>query len=190
MTIYRWLFVALWLGLIIFWAIAAVGAKRSLGSRQVWSGIGRRLTVVALALIVLAVPPVRHAFRELQAYQKQSVVLGIAGVVLCVAGMGLAILARLYLGRNWGMPISRKENPELVTEGPYAYVRHPIYSGIMLAMLGTAIGASAFWAVPLVLFGGYFAYSARREEEIMIAQFPERYPAYMRRTRMLVPFVL
>jgi protein-S-isoprenylcysteine O-methyltransferase Ste14 len=62
--------------------------------------------------------------------------------------------------------------------------------GIMLAMLGTAIGASVFWIVPLILFGGYFVYCARREEEIMIAQFPEQYPAYMRRTRMLLPLVL
>jgi protein-S-isoprenylcysteine O-methyltransferase Ste14 len=60
----------------------------------------------------------------------------------------------------------------------------------MLAMVGTAIGASAFWVVPLVLFGGYFVYSARREEKIMTAQFPEQYPAYMRRTWMLLPFAL
>jgi protein-S-isoprenylcysteine O-methyltransferase Ste14 len=117
------------------------------------------------------------------------VVLGVAGVVLCVAGVALAVLGRLYLGRNWGMPGSRKENPELVTNGPYQYVRHPIYGGIMLAMLGTAIGASAFWIVPLILFSGYFVYSARREEKIMIAQFPQQYPAYMRRTTMLLPFV-
>jgi protein-S-isoprenylcysteine O-methyltransferase Ste14 len=65
--------------------------------------------------------------------------------------VGLAVLGRFYLGRNWGLPASRKENPELVTDGPYSYVRHPIYGGILLAMLGTAIGAGAFWVVPLVL---------------------------------------
>jgi protein-S-isoprenylcysteine O-methyltransferase Ste14 len=188
MTIYRSLIVALWLGLIVYWAVSSIGAKRSLGPRQTWNGIGLRLIVVALVLIVLAVPPVRQTFRDLQAYQTRSMVLGFAGVVLCAAGVGLAVLGRLYLGRNWGMPGSRKENPELVTNGPYQYVRHPIYGGIMLAMLGTAIGASAFWVVPLVLFSGYFVYSARCEEKIMIAQFPEQYPAYMQRTRMLLPF--
>lgn len=190
MTVYRWLIVALWLGLIAYWAVSAVGAKRSLGSRQTWKEIGLRLIVVALVLIVLAVPSVRHTFRDLQAYQKQSPVLGTAGVVLCVAGVGLAALARLYLGRNWGRPVSRKENPELVTNGPYGYVRHPIYLGIMLAMLGTTIGASAFWVIPFVLFSGYFVYSARCEEKIMIEQFPEQYPAYMQRTRMLLPLAL
>ena len=88
------------------------------------------------------------------------------------------------------MPVSRKEDPELVMSGPYAHVRHPIYGGIMLAMLGTTIGATVFWSVPLLVFSLYFLSAARREESIMIAQFPEQYPAYMRRTRMLLPFVL
>jgi protein-S-isoprenylcysteine O-methyltransferase Ste14 len=190
MNIYRWLIVALWLGLITYWAISALGAKPSLGARRTRKEIGLRLIVVALVLIVLAVPAVRQTFRALQAYQARSVVLGVAGVVLCVAGVGLAVLGRFYLGRNWGLPASRKENPELVTNGPYQYVRHPIYGGMALAMLGTAIGASAFWVVPLVLFSWYFVYSARREEKIMIAQFPAQYPAYMRRTRMFLPFAL
>jgi protein-S-isoprenylcysteine O-methyltransferase Ste14 len=190
MTIYRWLIVALWLGLIAYWATSAVRGKPSLGARQTWKEIGLRLIVVALVLIVLAVPPVRLTFRALQAYQAQSVVLGVAGVVLCVVGVGLAVLGRFYLGSNWGLPASRKENPELVTDGPYRYVRHPIYGGILLAMLGTAIGAGAFWVVPLVPFSVYFVYNAGREERIMIAQFPEQYPAYMRRTRMFLPFVL
>jgi protein-S-isoprenylcysteine O-methyltransferase Ste14 len=190
MTIYRWIIVALWLGLMAFWGVAAVGAKRSIGPLLTWKEIGLRLIVVAAVLIVLAVPPVRHTFRDLQAYQARSLVLGVAGVVLCVIGVGLAVLGRLYLGRNWGLPASRRENAELVTNGPYRYVRHPIYGGVMLAMLGTAIGAAVFWVVPLVLFSGYFVYSARREEKIMVAQFPEQYPAYMRHTWMLLPFVL
>ena len=100
------------------------------------------------------------------------------------------MFARVYLGRNWGMPMSRKEHPELVTGGPYAVVRHPIYTGIILAMLGSAIGESLFWALPLMLFAAYFVHCARQEEELMRAQFPDQYPDYMRRTNMIVPFVL
>jgi protein-S-isoprenylcysteine O-methyltransferase Ste14 len=190
MTIYRWIIVALWLGLIAFWAAAAIGVKRNLGRRAIWKEFGLRLLVGALALLLLALPPLRHVLRELQADQTRSALLGIIGVVLCAAGVGLMVAARIHLGRNWGMPVSRKEDPELITTGPYAHVRHPIYGGIMLAMLGTTIGASAFWAVPLVLFSVYFVYAARREETNMIIQFPEQYPAYMRRTRMLLPLVL
>ncbi|MDE2061371.1 MAG: isoprenylcysteine carboxylmethyltransferase family protein [Bradyrhizobium sp.] len=116
--------------------------------------------------------------------------LGVVGVLLCSAGAALMVFARIHLGRNWGMPASRKENPELVTSGPYAYVRHPIYAGIMLAMLGTTIGVSPYWAVPLVLFGGYFVYAAPQEEHIMTEQFPEQYSAYKRRTWMLAPYVI
>jgi protein-S-isoprenylcysteine O-methyltransferase Ste14 len=105
-------------------------------------------------------------------------------------GLGLAIFARINLGRNWGAPMSRKQEPELVTSGPYAVIRHPIYSGIMLAMLGSAMGQSAVWWLLLICYGAYFIYSARRKEEFMSAQFGEAYRAYRRRTRMLMPFVL
>jgi protein-S-isoprenylcysteine O-methyltransferase Ste14 len=190
MTIYRWLIVALWLGIGAYWAASAIGVKRNVGAPLAWKEIGLRVLIVALALLVLAVPPFRHRLQELQADQTRSALLGMIGVALCAAGVGLMVAARIHLGRNWGMPISRKENPELVTSGPYACVRHPIYGGIILAMLGTTIGASVFWAVPLLLFSPYFVYAARREENIMITQFPEQYPAYMRRTQMLLPYLL
>jgi protein-S-isoprenylcysteine O-methyltransferase Ste14 len=189
MTIYRWLIVALWLGLTAYWAASANGVKRNLGPRAIWNEIGLRLVLGALVLLVLAVPPVRHLFGRLQADQTRSALLGTIGVVVCAAGVGVMVAARIHFGRNWGMPTSRKENPELITSGPYEYVRHPIYCGIMLAMLGMTIGASVFWAVPLLLFSPYFIHAARREEDFMIMQFPEQYPAYKRRTPMLLPFV-
>lgn len=116
--------------------------------------------------------------------------MGAIGAVCTALGIGLAIFARAYLGRNWGVPMSRKENPELVTGGPYAFIRHPIYAGVILAMLGSMIGESVYWTLPLILFGAYFIYSARREEQLMSTQFPEQYPSYIKRTKMFVPFVL
>lgn len=86
--------------------------------------------------------------------------------------------------------MSVKEDPELVTTGPYAYVRHPIYAGLWLVMLGSAIAQSASWLVGLVALGAYFFYSARREEKTMLKQFPDAYGAHMKRTKMFVPFVL
>jgi protein-S-isoprenylcysteine O-methyltransferase Ste14 len=190
MKIYSWLIITLWLVLIVYWAISAASAKRSIGTRAWWKESALRLIVVALILIALHFPVLRHALLAAHAYAASSMLMGIIGVALCAIGVGLAILARVHLGRNWGMPMSRKENPELVTTGPYAFVRHPIYTGMLLAILGTAIGASVFWLLPLTLFGAYFIYSARCEEKLMIEQFPEQYPAYMKRTKMLLPFVL
>ncbi len=114
----------------------------------------------------------------------------LGGAALCVLGMAFAIWARIYLGRNWGMPMSRKEDPYLVTGGPYAYVRHPIYGGLLIAMLGSSIGGMIVWSIPLLLCVVYFVYSARTEEKLMREQFPEQYPAYMKRTKMFVPFVI
>ena len=111
------------------------------------------------------------------------------GLAFFVLGLALAIWARLYLGRNWGMPMSQKVDPELITTGPYHSIRHPIYSGIILAMIGTAIAVSVYWLVAVVLLGAYFVYSAVMEERLMTGLFPGSYPEYKRSTKMLIPFI-
>jgi protein-S-isoprenylcysteine O-methyltransferase Ste14 len=191
MTISHWLIAALWLIFVAYWAVMGVRAKRTIGGRFWRTEAGWRVAVVVLILLALRLPVVRHALRNTQAHAAAaSPLLGLIAVVLCGFGIGLAIWARSHLGRNWGMPMARKESPELITSGPYAAVRHPIYTGIFVAMLGSAIAVSPFWLIPLVLFGIYFVYSARKEEKLMMAQFPQQYPQYMSRTKMFVPFVL
>ncbi len=192
MTIYNWLIIALWLALVAYWAVSAVGVKRNIGGVSIlWREIGLRLGVLVLVLLALRSSIFSNALRNARAYAvNTSTLMGLIGVVFCALGVGLAVLARVRLGRNWGMPMSRKERPELVTTGPYAFVRHPIYTGMLLALLGSTIGQSIFWLLPLILCGAYFLYSAQREEKFMIEQFPQQYPAYMRRTKMLLPFVL
>jgi protein-S-isoprenylcysteine O-methyltransferase Ste14 len=85
--------------------------------------------------------------------------------------------------------MTQKDDPELVTSGPYHLVRHPIYSGILLAGVGTAVALSWLWLTAVVLAGIYFVYSATVEERFMTEQFPDAYPQYVRSTKMLVPFV-
>jgi protein-S-isoprenylcysteine O-methyltransferase Ste14 len=190
MTIFQWIIPALWLVFIIYWGISALSAKRSLGAMS-WCRHGLlRLAIIVAAIGALHAAGAGRALGAMQVYQAHSLLLGAIGTALVLPGFGLAIFARISLGRNWGMPMSRKAEPELVTGGPYAFVRHPIYSGIIVAMLGSAIGQSLVWALPLVLSIPYFLYSARREEELMREQFPEQYPPYMRRTKMIVPFLL
>ena len=192
MTLYGWLIFALWLTLVAYWGLSAGAVTRSIGSRWIWwREITVRLGFFALVVLALQVAVVGHALPNARLYAlNTSMLMGLIGFVFSVLGIGLAILARAYLGRNWGMPMLNKENPELITTGPYAVVRHPIYSGMLLAMLGSAIGQSAFWLLPLIVYGPYFILSARREEKLLSEQFPERYRAYMKRTRMLLPFVL
>ena len=190
MTVFQRIILVFWLFFIVYWAISAVGAKRSVGGNAWWKQSLLRLCIVVLLLVAFRIPWVGHSLHVVQLHQTGNWLLGAIGAALVCLGIGLAVFARVYLGRNWGMPMSKKEDPELVTGGPYAFVRHPIYTGIILAMLGSTIGEAIYWVLPLILFGAYFFYSARREEELMREQFGAHYQDYMRRTKMIVPFVL
>jgi protein-S-isoprenylcysteine O-methyltransferase Ste14 len=86
--------------------------------------------------------------------------------------------------------MTRKEQPELVTSGPYRLVRHPIYFGILAGLLGTAAALGWHWLIAVALAGVYFVYSATVEERYLAATFPDDYPRYRRATKMLVPFLL
>ena len=110
-------------------------------------------------------------------------------MALFLIGLGLAVWARVHLGRNWAHPMSEKVDAELVTTGPYQYIRNPIYSGIMLAAIGTAVAVSWYWLVAVALMGSYFVYSASVEEHTMERLFPDTYPAYRRSTKKLIPFI-
>jgi protein-S-isoprenylcysteine O-methyltransferase Ste14 len=164
----------------VYWLIAATAAKASTRNRRSRPAAGV-IIIVFVALRVL---------RGRDTLMIHSVPVQVVGVVLFVAGLALAVWARIYLGRNWGMPMSERAEPELVTSGPYRFVRHPIYSGILLAVLGSALCTTLFWLAALVLLGAYFIYSARVEEGLMTSSFPSQYPSYRARTKMLIPFVL
>ncbi len=169
-----------WVLFWVYWLVSAAGAKRSSQPRRTRPP-GIALAIVAFALL--------RVFRgnELDVH---SAILEAVGTILFVAGLALAVWARVYLGRNWGMPMTEKDEPELVTSGPYQLVRHPIYSSILLAMLGTALAIAYYWLIAVAVIGAYFVHSARVEERIMSSSFPEAYPGYRLRTKMLIPFLL
>jgi protein-S-isoprenylcysteine O-methyltransferase Ste14 len=121
----------------------------------------------------------------------QDTPFGIVGLALDLAGVGFAIWARLILGANWsGIVVTAKQGHELVQTGPYAIVRHPIYAGILLAMIGTALTEGRL-ASYIGLLAGFVAIMIRVgiEEQLMSRHFPTTYEAYQRRTSKLVPFV-
>ena len=169
-----------WLVFWVYWLVAAFSAKKGTGGR-------RQLplrAVSALAIVLLF-----RVFRG-GSLEARSVVLGVAGVAVFTTGIALAIWARIYLGRNWGMPTTQKEDPELVTTGPYRFVRHPIYTGILLGVLGTALATNLIGVIIVGVLGAYFYYSASVEENNLTATFPTTYPAYRDSTKMLIPFIL
>jgi protein-S-isoprenylcysteine O-methyltransferase Ste14 len=114
----------------------------------------------------------------------------LAGVATTVAGLFVTIWARVTLGRNWSGSITFKQDHELVERGPYRFVRHPIYTGLLLMALGTAVvrgNPDSFLGV--VVFLVAHIWKLRREEELLQRHFPDSYPAYRDRTRALIPFL-
>jgi protein-S-isoprenylcysteine O-methyltransferase Ste14 len=170
-----------WAAFWIYWIAAALSMKRA---HVAWSHELRiRAVIFILAILVFRVGDLRVTSSHSDAWRASG------GLVLFATGLGLAIWARLYIGRNWGPPMTRKDEPELVTTGPYRWIRHPIYSGILTAAIGTAIALNWWWLI-LTSFGAlYFVYSALVEERYLTGQFPATYPAYRQSTKMLVPFI-
>jgi protein-S-isoprenylcysteine O-methyltransferase Ste14 len=169
-----------WLVFWAYWLASALSVKAGRAS-------ARRIPLTGLSL--LSVILLLRVFRG-GSLAVHSPVLGAIGTVVFASGIALAVWARIHLGRNWGMPMTQKAEPELVTSGPYRFVRHPIYSGLLTALLGTALATNLIGLVIVVVLGGYFYYSASVEERNLIATFPTAYPAYRSSTKMLVPFVL
>ncbi len=170
-----------WAAFWIYWLVAAFSMKKG---RVPWSRELRiRAVIVVGAILLLRL----GAFRDGD-FNSDPWRAGL-GLFLFALGLGIAIWARVHIGRNWGTPMSQKDEPELVTSGPYCLVRHPIYSGVLVAGVGTAVALSWAWLIAVALAGVYFVYSATVEERYLTKQFPDTYPVYRRSTKMFVPFI-
>jgi protein-S-isoprenylcysteine O-methyltransferase Ste14 len=174
-------FGVVWAAFGIYWLTAAFFMKRG---RFSWRSELRIRAVIFVLAILLS------RLGAFTGYSVNSEPWRIGfGLLLFVLGLGFAVWARLHIGRNWGTPMSQQETPELVTSGPYRLVRHPIYTGILVAGAGTALALSWQWLIVVALAGVYFVYSALVEERYLAGQFPDTYPTYRGSTKMLVPFI-
>jgi protein-S-isoprenylcysteine O-methyltransferase Ste14 len=173
---------AAWVVLGLVWVAGGSGNKRtardeSSGSRA----LHLFLTLAGFGLLFGLAP--RHA--------EAQPLTGVVGLALTVAGVAFAIWARLTIGRNWSAMVTLKENHELVRRGPYRIVRHPIYTGILLAMLGSAIAFGrwpgyAGFAIAFVAF----KQKSLTEEQFMVEQFGDAYVRYRTEVKALIPGVL
>ena len=173
-----------WLVFMLVWAALAMvfggGGRR----RHAPAGSAVRLLIFASFFLALTY----GASVQLRPFGDLSGRIAAAGAGLCIAGLAFAIWARVTLGRNWGMPMTLHEDPELVTSGPYRYVRHPIYTGLIAMQLGTAL-AYPLAALPCAVVIAYCVFSSGREEHDMERRFPGAYGEYKKRSKRLVPFL-
>jgi protein-S-isoprenylcysteine O-methyltransferase Ste14 len=177
--------VALWVAFYSFWLISAIGVKKAARATPWGKAAGIRILMVIIVVLIVREPRTRH----LLLFRSSSLPLQLFGLILCVAGLAFAVWARLHLGRNWGIPMSLKEGHELITSGPYRFVRHPIYTGILLALLGSGLADGKMWLLGFFVSCPFFVFSARTEERLMTQRFPDQYPEYKNGTSALIPFV-
>jgi protein-S-isoprenylcysteine O-methyltransferase Ste14 len=170
-----------WIAFWIYWFAASFRVKEG---RTGWGRFAGIRIAAGLIILLLARGRIFKGHTVTHAPWQEGL-----GLAIFLAGLAVAVWARRYLGGNWGAPMSQKVDPELVTTGPYREVRHPIYSGLILALVGTAVAVSWYWLIAVALLGGFFIYSATREERYMTTRFPDAYPGYKQSTKMLIPLV-
>ena len=181
-------FPVMWIAFLLYWRIKAAGTKTVQRIEPAAWPILRALTFL-IVIVLLSIPriPVPWLNRQLWPSGIWSFSLGAA---VTVAGLLFAVWARQHLASNWSNAVAIKEGHELITTGPYALVRHPIYTGLLTGFLGTAIalsqvrGVIGFVLIFLVLWA-----KLRMEEEWMHSQFGEAYADYAHRTTALVPYL-
>jgi protein-S-isoprenylcysteine O-methyltransferase Ste14 len=179
-----------WGGLTAYWLLSARHAK-----------VAKRSMPVVVHVVVYLLPLVA-AFHLLQFDGDETGLLGVRfvpdylvvqwlGLSVTVAGVSIACWSRYILGRNWSGGVQIKEDHELIERGPYRHVRHPIYTGLLLAVMGTALGIGELRGLfSVAIVASSFWIKLRNEERWLKKQFGDTYVRYMRRTKALFPGLL
>jgi protein-S-isoprenylcysteine O-methyltransferase Ste14 len=180
---------ALWVLFGLYWLVSALERKKT-KRRESWS---QRLIYVLPLIAAFWLLSRREAhFGILGArFLPASLLAEWTGVVLTAAGVGVAFWARWHLGANWSGVVTLKEGHELIRSGPYRTIRHPIYTGILLALLGTAVAAGEVRALLAVALASVsFYWKARREESFLTEEFGEKFGAHAKQTGMFLPKIV
>jgi protein-S-isoprenylcysteine O-methyltransferase Ste14 len=183
-----WAIEVLWLSWGLYWWWSSRHVKRARRRESVASRAAHLLPL-AIAALLLAWPAAPGWLGE--RWLAVDADRTWAGTVLVAAGLGLSVWARVLLGGNWSASVTLKEDHQIVRAGPYRLVRHPIYTGLLLAFAGTALargewrGLVAFAVAAVALWR-----KLRIEERWLTEEFGARYADYRRQTRALIPFIL
>ena len=188
LLIHRWLFPALWTAWALYWWATARDVKATTRREPFLSRVAH-LGPMVVAGAILWSPRLGIAALDARFMPRQPWEFAL-GLAVTAAGLAFAVWARRHIGRNWSAIVTLKQDHELVTTGPYALVRHPIYTGLLFGFLGSAIalgqwrGLLAVAIVYLALLRKY-----RLEERWMRERFGVAYAAYRARVKALVPFL-
>jgi protein-S-isoprenylcysteine O-methyltransferase Ste14 len=181
-------FEVIWIGWLASWVAASFWSDRTAKRATTWEIWAYRSAIIAGALLIA--PWTAPALEEKQIWEIGSTgAYALMGIML--AGLLLTWLARIHLGRLWSSAITRKEKHRVIDTGPYAFVRHPIYAGIITALIATAVIEATLVALvgaALIALGLWL--KARAEERFLMGELgPDAYGSYCRRVPMLIPFL-
>ena len=175
-----------WYAFMIFWLVTALKLKATKAAEPLVARIYTRLLLAAA--FVLLFTNILNSGPLGQRFLPDNFGIAVTGVVLTYAGSALAIWARWNLGSNWSSRVSLKVDHELIRSGPYARFRHPIYSGMLLAVIGTAMVIGQWRGLlAVVIVGIGHSLKAKREEALMLATFGDKYQSYCQKTGFLLP---
>jgi protein-S-isoprenylcysteine O-methyltransferase Ste14 len=181
-------FQVIWIGWVVSWVAASLWSARTekrAATRETWI-----YRIVIFAGAILIAPWTAQVLGERPTWQAGYYgAYALIGVML--TGLALTWWARIHLGGLWSSAITRKEKHRLIESGPYAFVRHPIYTGLIIALLATAAIEATLLALlgALLIILGLWV-KARAEERFLSTELaPETYESYRRRVPMLVPFL-
>ena len=186
-----WVIIVAWAAFILYWIFSAFGVKKDITAGNPWVRWGFLRLVIAIALAIIIsqnLLGIRHIAGDGLIFWHNPA-LNLVGAIFTAAGVAFAIWARWHLGRNWSPHPAIKEHHELVTSGPYRFVRHPIYTGMLLAALGSAFAIGWPWVIVFIIVSIVFVWRIHTEERFMMQLFPDQYPAYRARTKALIPFI-
>jgi protein-S-isoprenylcysteine O-methyltransferase Ste14 len=184
-TAWEWA-LRLWMLLMLVWLVMWFGAKRA-KKREKFSERTGYLVLVLFGSWLLFRGPLSLEWLNTRVLPYEPTIWAI-GLAITALGVGVAIWARFSLGANWSGTVTLKADHQLVRKGPYRWIRHPIYTGILLAMVGTATirGQLVGWiGIGFVLTGFYI--KARREERFLSGEFGASFQEHAKRTGMFLP---
>ena len=177
-----------WVAFALVWLVAAFTTKATVRRQSVGSRLREVLPLVAAFALLRSNPGLMQWLSA--RFVPRTLEWETFGAAVTIAGLVIAIWARFYLGANWSATVTVKQDHQLIRSGPYSVVRHPIYSGLLLAMLGTATYVGeirGLFAVALATWG--WKMKSRLEEAFMESEFGEQYVRYRREVKALVPFL-
>jgi len=178
-----------WYGLGIVWLVGLAFTKRTVRSQPGGARIFH-LALASLGFILLSGRWFQGGWMATR-FVPDLYSVQVTGLVLTIVGCAFSVWARVQLGGNWSGQVTVKAEHELVTTGPYALARHPIYTGLMVAVAGTAL-AGGVWRciVALVVILLALMVKMGQEERMMMQTFPAEYPQYRQRVKALIPGML